>query len=95
MAKIADVKIRINDGVDRAQNIQIERSGHTQSDRYLLQEQDSRDGVERRVFLDSHDNSHHEVFLRPVSEAFEFQASCGEEKRKSRWLYEVLPANGD
>jgi hypothetical protein len=72
-----------------------ERSGHTQSDRYLLQEQDSRDGVERRVFLDSHDNSHHEIFLRPVSEAFEFQASCGEEKRKSRWLYEVLPANGD
>jgi hypothetical protein len=72
-----------------------ERSGHTRSERYLLQEQGSRDGVERRVFLDSNDNSRHEIFLKPVSEAFEFHASCGEEKPKSRWLYEVLPADKD
>ena len=72
-----------------------ERSGQAQSGRYLLQEQDSRDGVERRVFLDSHDNSRHEIFLKPVSEAFEFQASCGEGKPRSRWLYEVLPSEKD
>lgn len=69
-----------------------ERGGSARPGRYLLQEQDSQGGVERRVFLDTSDNSRQEIFLRPASRAFEFQASCGEGNTKSRWLYEVLPA---
>jgi len=72
-----------------------ERSGHAQSGRYLLQERDSQDGVERRVFLDSHDNSRHEIFLKPVSETIEFQASCGEGNRKTRKLYQVQSPDTD
>lgn len=72
-----------------------ERSGHAEPGRYRLQEQDCRDDVERRVFLDTRDNTRHEVFLRPVSRAFEFQASCGEGKPKSRLLYRVVPSGRD
>lgn len=72
-----------------------QRDGDARAGVYLLQEQDSRDGVERRVFLDTRDNTRRELFLEPVSPAFEFQASCGEDKLKSRRLYEVLPASRD
>lgn len=68
-----------------------ERNGHHQRGRYRLQGQDTLDGVERRVFLDTLDDSLCEIHLRPHPEPLEFQASCGEDTRKRRQLYEVLP----
>jgi len=88
-------KLRGRSGLDPASQVAEialrQRSGEHQLARYSLLAAESQDGVERRVFLDSLDQSRQEIRLVPDEERLLFRAGCAEDTLKSRVLYRVLP----